>query len=294
MYTPSPDPRDDYQEWKIAFQAVREASRRLQSILESDETPSSSPAVASVNTRPTEERPVMTSQPPLGLVVDGNVQDPTEGISEPVLLSPFRDQRQTKRKRRSRRQGMIFKDQVKANNTEDTTQSKKPPKEDKGPLKTKGKAEKKTTKAIQAVKAANDEKSKDGMASSCNHNISDNETGSIGKRKRTTSLGSDPVVTHRVLADSPALRNWQRTGDPMAETDLAVAILSGVKSHIGQCGAVEVGGPSESRQSKEKGRLAVVGGKDDLDVGTQRNGTTEESSKRGQLKRPDFDRVRRA
>jgi len=115
MSTPSPDPRDDYHEFKKAFRATQLASRRLQSVIETDDTPSSTSAAA-VNTRPTEAqaRPLgIRNQPAVGVVLDGNVPVP-----EPGLLSPFRDRRQTNQDRRSRRQGMVFDDQGQVYSTE--------------------------------------------------------------------------------------------------------------------------------------------------------------------------------
>jgi len=88
------------------------------------------------------------------------------------------------------------------------------------------------------------------------------------------------------------------TGNLTAETDTTWDTLSGLKSHTaGRRSAKADGIPDESRQSKEKSGLHVVGGKNDLDIATQCGGDlngTGESSKRGQLKRPDLERVRRA
>lgn len=165
---------------------------------------------------------------------------------------------------------------------------------------TKGKAKKKSTKAVDAVKAANDDNETDGTATNSNNNVSDNETGNVGKRKRTISLGSDADVTDRILADSPTRRNWQRNGAPKAETGLMWTTLSHAKSHPENLrGVIKGGGPDESRQSKSKDSLDIVREKHDLDIDPQswRDGrleATEQSSKRGQLKRPDLERVRRA
>lgn len=160
-------------------------------------------------------------------------------------------------------------------------------------------AKRKSKRVIETVKAANDGIAKDQTANKSNNNVSDNETGSIGKRKRAVSSGSGPDVTNRVLADCPILRNWQRNGGPMVETISAWPILVGVKSHTeGLRNTVEGGGPDKSQQNQEKSRASLVNKNlEDLDTVTQglRGGKgIEESSKRGQLKRPDLERVRRA
>lgn len=117
MYTPSPGPGDDYEEFKKAFRAIKVASRRLQSIIDSEDIiPSSSSAVTTANTRPFQAAPVTTRSGPMAdVVLDESAQGHSawldRPVSKPILLSPFRDQRKTKRKRRSRRQGMVFKDQ---------------------------------------------------------------------------------------------------------------------------------------------------------------------------------------
>lgn len=111
---------DDHHGFEKGIRAARLASRRLQYILDHDDTPSKSAATAAINTRSTEAQPMTKRvQPAEGVVVEENVREQTGGvgITEPCLLSPFRDQRKTKRNRRSRRQGMVFQDRGQAYGT---------------------------------------------------------------------------------------------------------------------------------------------------------------------------------
>jgi len=173
--------------------------------------------------------------------------------------------------------------------------------------KDKSKSKSKSTKASGGNKANKAARGPDKEDRDANF-IGDSEMEGTGKRKRAASLVSGPTATRRVLAESRARRNQLISSGRASDTD-SWATLKGLRSDgAGRPASDEkeeerVKGSGENMGSKgAKGRSMDIRKTGKLDAkclesewlsGSQEL-ISEKTSQRGQLKRPDLERVRRA